>query len=333
MNTNESIESKLNRLAETVSLRTDEKGLHRENLKAFMTQGRAPVRSPFAWLTHPRMRSVGAFMVLLAVSGTGVVSAAEASRPGDTLYGVKLRITEPARSALIFDKKEKTEFEVERLDRRLKEFSIIAATENPDAETTALIKESLAKSIAAVTEDIGEFSGRGEADDALSANTDLKSVLSAHSLVLRKITERNPESAEDIASISMSVESGIASSENAERGIEDALESSLTDDVSIHEQEDDTQLSLSAMFNQLLEQAASIDTTDRAEIEESLAEIQETVGEARAARDAGERKEAYLLYTEARERLDELETLVEADRDLGIGVLDADGSDGSVRGE
>ena len=330
MNTNESIESKLDRLAETVSLRTDEKDLHRENLKAFMAQGRAPVRSPFAWLGQPSMRYMSAFMLLLVVSGTGAVSAAETARPGDVLYGVKLRITEPARSALIFNEKEKTEFEIERVDRRLKEFSLVAATENPDPETTALIKESLTESIAAVTEDVGDFSARGEADEALNANTDMKSVLSAHSLVLQEITERNPESVEDIASISMSVDSGIASSENAEQGIEDALGLSLTDDTSVDEQEADTEASLKGAFTQLLEEAASIDTMDRAEIEKTLGEIQETVAEARAARDAGNLKEAYLLYTEAKEQLDGLQTLVEADRDLGIGVLDADGSD-SVR--
>lgn len=324
MNTNEHIESKLNRLAETVSLRTDEKVLHRENLRAYMKQASTPVPSPFGWLMHPSVRHMTAFTLLLVVSGTGAVSAAEASRPGDALYGVKLRITEPARSALIFDRKEKTEFEVERIDRRLKEFSLIAATEKTDPETTELIKESLAENIAAVTKDVGEFSARGEADDALTANTDMKSVLSAHSLVLRKITERNPESAGDVALITMSVEFGIASSENAEQGIENALESSLTDDESVNEQEDEAQISLSGVFTKLLEEAASIDTTDRTEIEESLAEIQETVAEARAARDAGERKEAYLLYTEAREKLDGLETLVEADRDLGIGVLDTD---------
>lgn len=331
MNTNESIESKLDRLAETVSLRTDEKDLHRENLKAFMTQGRAPVRSPFAWLGQPSMRYMSAFMLLLIVSGTGAVSAAETARPGDVLYGVKLRITEPARSALIFDQKEKTEFEVERLDRRLKEFSLVAASENPDPETTAFIKESLVQSIAAVTEDVGEFSARGEADDALSANTDMKSVLSAHSLVLREIAEQNPEAAEDVASINMSVDFGIASSENAEQGIEDALEPSLTDDASIDEQSNDAEVSLSDLFSRLLEEAGSIDTADRAEIEEALSGIQETIAEARAARDAGDRKEAYLLYTEAKEKLDGLETLVEADQDLGIGVIDADGNDDSVR--
>lgn len=331
MNINEPIESKLDRLAETVSLRTDEKDLHRENLRTFMAQGRVPVRSPFAWLGQPSMRYMGAFMLLLVVSGTGAVSAAEAARPGDALYSVKLRITEPARSALIFDKKEKTDFEVERIDRRLKEFSLVAASENPDAETTALIKESLAANITTITEDVDELTAIGESEDALSVNTDLKSVLSAHSLVLQEITERNPESAEDVDSIRISVDSGIASSENAEQGIEDAVDSTGADDSSINEQEAETSISLTGIFSQLLEEAESIDTTDRAEIEESLGEIQETIAEARAARDEGNRKEAYLLYIEAKEKLDGLETLVEADRDLGIGVLDADGSDSSVR--
>lgn len=328
MNTNESIESKLDRLAETVSLRTDEKALHRENLKAYMAQGRAPVRSPFAWLLQPSARYMSAFMVLLVVSGTGAVSAAEASRPGDVLYEVKLRITEPARSAFTFDKREKTRFEVERIDRRLKEFSLIAATENPDPETTALIRESLTDNINTITRDVSELSARGESEDALSANTDMKSVLSAHSLVLRKITERNPDSKDEVDSIRMSVDSGIASSENSEKGIEDSIDPAGTDDTSVDEKEAETGVSLTGVFSQLLEEAASIDTTDRAEIEESLGEVQEIIAEARAARDEGNRKEAYLLYVEAKEQIDELQTLVEADRDLGIGILNTDDSEG-----
>lgn len=324
MNTNETIESKLERLSQVVSLHTEEKDAHRENLKAFMTQARRPVRSPYARFMRHGVRYASALMLVLVVSGTGMVSAAEGSRPGDALYVMKLKVTEPVRSALILDQKEKTEFEVERLDRRLKEFSLAVAEENPDPETTALIKESLTGSISTISEDVGELSASGDADEALSTNTDLKSLLSAHSLVLQEISERNPDSADDIESISASVDSGIAASENAEQGIEEALDSSPANDESVSEQASDTEISLSELLSQLQGEAATIDTKDRAEIEDSLAEINSILGEARAARDAGSKKDAYLLYTEAKERLDGLRTLVEADRDLGIGVIDSD---------
>lgn len=323
MNTNEPIEKNLTRLAKTVSLRAAEKAEGREALRVYMAQTRMPAHSPFKWLHTPSMRYMSAFMLLMVISGTGAVSAAEVARPGDVLYGVKLRVTEPARSALIFDKEEKTQFEIERMDRRLKEFSI-ATLKSPNKETTALIKESLSGSIEQVSRDISELSASGEADKALSANTDMKSVLSAHSRVLRKVSERSPQSAEDIASISLSVDLGIAASENAEQGIEEALDPSLEDDTSVEEQEAETEGSLTGVFSQLLEEAATIDTEDRAEIDESLSYIYETIEEAREARDEGSRKEAYLLYIEAKEQLDSLITLVEADRDLGIGVIDSD---------
>lgn len=323
MNTNEPIEKNLTRLKETVSLRASEKAEGLEVLKAYMAQTRVPVRSPFAWLHVSSVRYMSVFMLFLVVTGTGAVSAAEASRPGDPLYAVKLRVTEPARSALIFDKEEKTKFEIERVDRRLKEFSL-ATLKSSDKETTALIKESLSESIGQVSRDVSELSASGEADKALNANTDMKSVLSAHSLVLREVSERSPSSAEDIASITLSVDSGIAASENAEQGIEDVLDSSLEDDSAVEEQETETEGSLTGVFSQLLEEAATIDTEDRAEIDESLTYIYETIEEARNARDEGSRKEAYLLYIEAKEQLDSLITLVEADRDLGIGVIDSD---------
>ena len=322
MTTNESIESKLDRLAETVSLRADEKAAHRTALMTFMAQTKAPRRSPYAWLVRHGAQVSAALLVLLVSTG-GVASAAESARPGDPLYVVKLRVTEPARTALIFDREKKTAFKLERADRRLKEVALVAATENPDPETTALIADSLADNIAEVSEDVATLSRSADtSDEAHEANSDLQSVLEAHGRVLRTISEKNPNAADDVAAVTASVDAGIAASENAEQEIEETLEPALATDEPVSEQASDTQVSLSTLLTQLEEQSASIDPADRAAIDESLSVINETIAEAWAAREAGERKEAYLLYIEADEQLAELTTLVEADRDLGVGILD-----------
>lgn len=322
MNTNESIESKLDRLAETVSLRADEKAQHRAALMAFMAQARAPRRSPYMWFMRHGAQISAALLVLLVGTG-GVASASESALPGDPLYVVKLRVTEPARTALIFDTEKKTAFKLERADRRLKEFALVAAAENPDPETTALIAESLTENIADVSEDVAVLSLSPEtSDEAREANGDLQTLLEAHGRVLAAISEKNPSVAEDVAAITASVDTGIATTENAEQGIEAVLDPALATDEPVAEQASDTQISLSTLLTQLEAQSAAIDPTDRAAIDESLTTINETIAEAWAAREAGNRKDAYLLYVEADEQLAELTTLVEADRDLGVGILD-----------
>ncbi len=322
MTNHDPIETSLERLSEAVSLRAEEKAAGRERLVAFMEQGRKPVPSPYAWLFGPGVRVAAGMLLVVVIGGGGIVSAAEGSRPGDTLYVVKLKVTEPARTALILDKEKRTKFKVERADKRLKEFAVAAAAENPDPETTALIAESLADSIKDVSDEVATLTATGDAGEALATNAGLQSLLEAHSDVLDAIEEKNPSVSEDVAAISVSVDSGIAATENVERSLVDALEPTLTSDEPVAERAVEAEVSIAELLQQIETESAAIDVTDRENIAQRLGEINEIVAEAWELREAGDRKGAYLLYTEANQRLSELKTRVEADRDLGIGVAD-----------
>lgn len=324
MTNHDPIESSLERLSEAVSLRRDEKAAGREKLVAFMEQGRKPVPSPYAWLFGPGVRVAAGMLLVVVIGGGSIVSAAEGSRPGDTLYVVKLKVTEPARTALILDKEKRTKFKVERADKRLKEFAVAAAAENPDPETTALIAESLAETIAEVSSEVATLNATGEADEALATNAGLQSLLEAHTEVLDAIEEKNPSASEDVAAISVSLDSGIAATENVERSLVEALEPSLTTDEPVAERAVEAEISISALLTQIEEESASIDVADRENIARRLGEINGIVAEAWALREVGDRKGAYLLYTEANQRLAELKTRIEADRDLGIGIPEDD---------
>lgn len=322
MTNHDPIETSLERLSEAVSLRAEEKAAGRERLVAFMEQGRKPVPSPYAWLFGPGVRVAAGMLLVVVIGGGGIVSAAEGSRPGDTLYVVKLKVTEPARTALILDKEKRTKFKVERADKRLKEFAVAAAAENPDPETTALIAESLADSIKDVSDEVATLTATGDAGEALATNAGLQSLLEAHSDVLDAIEEKNPSASEDVAAISVSVDSGIAATENVERSLVDALEPTLTSDEPVAERAVEAEVSIAELLQQIETESAAIDVTDRENIAQRLGEINEIVAEAWELREAGDRKGAYLIYTEANQRLSELKTRVEADRDLGIGVAD-----------
>lgn len=322
MNNHSDIEKKLERLAETVSLRADEKDLHRENLKAFMAKGRKPVPSPYTWLWSPATRYASALMLLVVVGASGTV-AAEGSRPGDALYAVKLKVTEPTRAALTLDREEKTAFELERADRRLKEFAQYATERDADPETVALITSSLEESIGEVTDAVDEYAASGDTDVALAANTDLQSVLSAHSLVLDAIAKQHPDSSEEVEAVSESVDAGIADTENAEDGIEEALLPAV-DGESLATIASEARGSYQDVSVGITEGRFALDASDRGVVDEALAGAQEILDEAGAAENQGDLDAAFLLYAEAGQRLDELTTLIEADRDLDIGVIDPD---------
>lgn len=323
MNTNHDIETKLEHLSGVVSLRADEKALHRENLTAFMAKGRKPVRSPYAWLLTPATRYTSALMLLFIIGTSGTL-AAEGSRPGDALYLVKLKVTEPTRSALILNPREKTAFELERTDKRLKEFASYAQATDADAGTVALIASSLEESIGEITKDVTEYTQNGDADIALAANAGLQSMLSAHRLVLTTIATRNPGAADDVERVSASVHAGIADTENAEQGIEDALTETNADEAAVSEQADATSAALEALRIQISEYASSLSPEDLVTVEELLALSASIIEEADAARASAHLEEALLLYIEADQRLSELQTLIEADQDLGIGVIEFD---------
>lgn len=317
----EPIESNLKHLSEKVVLRASEKEMHRENLMAFMKKNPAPVRSPYAWLLTPAVRYASA-LLLFFIIGTSGTLAAEGSRPGDILYPVKLKITEPARSVLTLDPEEKTAFELERTDRRLKEFAQYAQEENTNSETVALIASSLTESINEVTEDVDGYAAQGDADIALATNADLQSVLSAHSRVLDAIAVQNPSSSDEVDTVSVSIDAGIADTENAEGDIEDALLPSL-DTAALEATAVDTENAYGAIRTSIENGTFALDAIDLTTVTDALREVASVLAEAHSAENAGDLDAAFLLYTEANQKLGELQTFIEADQDLNIGVLDA----------
>jgi hypothetical protein len=65
--------------------------------------------------------------LILMLAGGGVAFAAEATLPGDTLYPVKVELTEPLRDSLAFSASTKAYLEELKIQRRLKEAAKLAA--------------------------------------------------------------------------------------------------------------------------------------------------------------------------------------------------------------
>lgn len=78
------------------------------------------------WFAFHRFVGYVTALLVLAVISTGVAYAAEGTVPGDTLYEIKVAVTEPVRSVLARTVEEKASWEVARAERRLAEAETLA---------------------------------------------------------------------------------------------------------------------------------------------------------------------------------------------------------------
>lgn len=317
------IESQFEYTKEHLKLSASEKDIHRAKLVAFMQTTRKPVLSPYGTFFSASMRYALVAMLVLGISGTGIAFAAEDSLPDSPLYLVKIKIAEPVLVTLTFDPKEKAEFEVELVNRRLKEFAQASVQGNLDSESLTLVTDSLAEHIDNAQENIAAFHKDQNTDDAFETASDLSSTLSSHAEILERVQASNPSAAEDIEALSATVDEEYAETESLVDTTEDSVEASTEAslDVPSEDQEDDTLEALEKVKADISDALSTLNAEDQAFLDASLVRINDTIAQADAEDAAGNSKAAYLLYSEADQMITELTTMIEADQELGIGII------------
>jgi hypothetical protein len=105
----------------------------RNTLSAYMAEH--PVRA--AWyaratatlgvFTHVNTRVLSFALTLVLVVGVGTSYAAEHALPGEPLYALKVRVTEPIRGTFALTEVSKTEWDAEILERRIDEAEMLTA--------------------------------------------------------------------------------------------------------------------------------------------------------------------------------------------------------------
>ena len=310
-----------------MTLSASEKARHRSRLLASMRARTAPVQSPYTWTVFFDMRYAVAALLLLLVSGSsvGVVMASEDAQPGSPLYGVKLTVAEPTRIALARDRSEKAELEVEYTERRLKEFTAATVSNRIDAETTELIAASLEDRLDGAEKGIDEMNAHGEGEEAYSARTELRSVLSAHTRILKKIVATDPDDGIAVAAIAAHIEENLAEASTAEDEFAAALDDQASRGVlteAVEESQGAVVQVLEDLRQDMVEAGETLDADDHLILTESINSVTETLESATREKDGGRSREALKLYIDADSRIGELQTLIEAERTLGIDLID-----------
>jgi len=171
-----------------------EEAMHRPAQAGAHPLTRSPIRiipSPFLFIA-PRLMSSLAFVLILAVAGSGTAYAAEAAVPGDVLYPVKVRVNEPLRAALALSSEAKATWHAEAAERRMKEAEVLAARGTLTTDVKVELEENF-DTHATEVEAIVEAFGDEDPVVAADISTRLGSSIAAHSAVIARLGERGED--------------------------------------------------------------------------------------------------------------------------------------------
>ena len=159
---------------------------------------KSPYWSPYSIIMRVRENKLYAlsFAIILLVSGGGsVVLAAERSVPGDILYPIKVKISEPALDKLYVTAEENARWQGEKTARRLREAETLAIQGKLDEEKSRVIEEKIKEHTEEFRAVIQDISTTTESETRESVEVEYESKVKAHSMILSKIKENNEEEA------------------------------------------------------------------------------------------------------------------------------------------
>lgn len=162
------------------------------------------VKSP--WMTFistfvERKFIPGFAAALLLITTGGVSLAAEGSLPGDSLYGMKLKVNEELKSFIAVTPEAKAKFAVETTEKRLQEAALLSASGKLTEKNKSVLKTELAKRATDVKNRVAALVSQNKLDSAQEIALDFESSLRAHEIILGKITERATTSLSSITQI------------------------------------------------------------------------------------------------------------------------------------
>lgn len=193
--TNEDIEKTL---AQATGFHMSAQGKSRVRLaiSTYADQHPAGVLSPFgdafsftAILFSRRSAYALASIFLLVTVGAGTTYASESSLPGDTLYPVKVSISEPLQGVLIPTVRGKASWHAKLAERRLDEAATLAAAHMLDAKTGTYLAAAFNTNVDASLHDADSLERAGDFDDATRVKDGLEATVTAHAAILRLVAD------------------------------------------------------------------------------------------------------------------------------------------------
>lgn len=126
-------------------------------------------------------------VVLIFGLTAGTAFAAEGALPGDTLYPIKVHVTEEVRSVLATTPKAQADWGIERTSRRLEEASTLAVLGRLTSANRAEIEANLALHVTTAEKKAKILADNNDYTDAGMVGAELYAVLKAHGDILASV--------------------------------------------------------------------------------------------------------------------------------------------------
>lgn len=198
-------EEQLTDAGKQITMTTDEVALMRDRLERYSDFVRVQEKQPEGTLTFagevvslmPRRMFAGTLVATFLLMTTGISFAAEGAVPGEALYPVKVHVNEEIISALTIGSEAQTEWELERVERRLEEVTTLASRGELTPERSEEVRLQLDSQVARATEAVD---GTDETDVVVVAkvSSQLENTLDAHETILVSFAVENDAQSEEV---------------------------------------------------------------------------------------------------------------------------------------
>lgn len=190
----------------TIGLSTEEKRILHTHIMS------RPIPSPYpqsifvlfsrSWITY----SVASLLIVALLGGSAAV-AAEQSVPGDLLYPVKIKVTEPARDLLVQTPTEHARWESQKASRRLEEAAILAKNNELTPERSKDIEERFQEHARAASKALNTLAITEATSTIHDIGQEFDDTLVEHARALRATNNKRIEKSDESKKIASSSES------------------------------------------------------------------------------------------------------------------------------
>ena len=181
---------------ESITLSTAKKSRMRENLSAYADM-HSLVQTPstaspyaflFAFMEAKRFPLYASLMAVLLITGGGMTFAAEQSVPGDTLYALKVHVTEPVLTVLSPSAEGQARISARLATRRADEVVLLATRGQLTKEKEELLDSAFSKEVASAIERSDELEKKGDFEKARSVRADFAVSLAGEAQALGAVS-------------------------------------------------------------------------------------------------------------------------------------------------
>jgi|CXWL01.1.fsa_nt_gi hypothetical protein len=174
----------------------------REELSAYADLHSIPAHNSAEATTNifssgSRLWYTSAAMLLVILVTGSTTYAAEGTLPGDILYPIKTKISEPLQTALIPSAKGKAVWHSLLAERRLEEATTLAVANNLSEETEKVLTASFEEHVQYSLDGADTLADSGETTASLEVREDLEARLTAHADILGEVRKYRDESSTD----------------------------------------------------------------------------------------------------------------------------------------